>query len=667
MPKTEASAAPRKVVTPGFDVSEVPAPANLILTGEAKSPKQSADEILSWFGVPPMNISQIGRELTHEDIGEALDLNKPVYAALTFKSSAMGNADIEGAVTIGLKPSTEAKAEIQKRFRLIDKGNGISILESKRHADKAAPVGARDEGDEEEEEYRPKDRCGLFPAYEREALGGIRLVCAESEKALMNLGPYLTRTATRTAPKHDMRFELRVQPLHDSIEQARSMLPMLLGFISLKKTTPLGASTRWLQSLTALADDAITSVEDIDTLELRADTGKEGGTLEAEARLKTMEGTSTKLLLSRADISTPAPTAFFRLPVDASSAWYSIGFDEKLLAPAKAEVRASILDLFQTRKLTAADANGAADTVDTFFHLFSVPHVAASGVDLEGLRAALAKLKKSPKDYQKVSAATTAAGWQVSRLEEPFASASSSWQRWSSLLKKPGVAKLVTDTFEKYGTFDAGTISPASKDLPKGSLRWTGGFSIFEDGNKAKAQKTKVVTFIVPDGDGTMTANGTDETLVKKKLLEALAGTGSGSGQGLDSREGLEELRGARSGAAGFISLRSVTSLAGPFWKILGGGDPSLLADLDGKTPFPWFFQKDVSGPGGKVTFRVRLPKKAAPEILRAVMSVSQESEAATPAPSIKTAPVKPAPANPGKPAPVRPVPSTGGTRPTTP
>ena len=158
-----------------------------------------------------------------------------------------------------------------------------------------------------------------------------RLVCAQKEKDLTALAPYLTRTMPTLAPAaSDFHLELRVAPLDtrfgDQLRQQLRALPILA-----QTQATIGEpdfDNAIMTSANALTDELGAFVGDLDKLQIDATLDK-GSCLTSTTALQ-MRGKSSWLvntMMERADHIGPPPAIFWRAPRDASTAFYGHGTD----------------------------------------------------------------------------------------------------------------------------------------------------------------------------------------------------------------------------------------------------------------------------------------------------------------------------------------------------
>ena len=158
-----------------------------------------------------------------------------------------------------------------------------------------------------------------------------RLVCAEKEKDLTALAPYLTRTLPTLAPAaSDFHAELRITPLDtrfgDQLRQQLRGLPILA-----QTQATIGEpdfDNAVMASATALTDELGAFVGDLDKLQIDATLDK--GTCLTSTTALQMRGKSSWIvntMMERADHVGPPPAIFWRAPRDASSVFYGHGAD----------------------------------------------------------------------------------------------------------------------------------------------------------------------------------------------------------------------------------------------------------------------------------------------------------------------------------------------------
>lgn len=304
---------------PAYDLAPVAEPTDVIGVLRWKSPNVDLNNLGSCSNMPGGILDQVPRigltkafekafhdQVDSSELAALVALDAPVDAVVTLDSSARTPKPIF-AVAVGLTSVDAAKHAAGAKGLLTEIVPGIWRI-----------------GD--------KDRRGLSCAIAVSAgATPARLVCAEREKDVTTLAPYLTRTVPTQAPAaSDFHLELRVAPLDtrfgDQLRQQLRGLPMLA-----QTQASIGEpdfDNAVLTAAGALSDEIGAFVGDLDKLQIDATIDK--GTCLTSTTALQMRGKSSWIvntLIDRTDRVGPPPAIYWRAPRDASSAFYGRGTD----------------------------------------------------------------------------------------------------------------------------------------------------------------------------------------------------------------------------------------------------------------------------------------------------------------------------------------------------
>ncbi|WP_394842609.1 hypothetical protein LZC95_36765 [Pendulispora brunnea] len=615
-------------VAPPPDVSAVPAPTTLLAFGRVQKPADVLQIVGGWTGtpLPPDVVTEL---VANAAVSKAADLGRPVdFAVATDPKKASSGPGF--ALSVALRPLEESKPVLEKSFTLKPAQAGIIRLEPK-------------EANEEED----RRECAIFPS----ADAPFRLVCGTSGTALDLLGPYLSRTSPRAKYASDVHVEVTPEPFRPMLTQGRSLIPSIMGQVLGIRKTDNPASELEHAALGDFVDFAI----DLDRLELDGKLAEPGADATLTASFKGHESLTTRLAVSHPERAGAAPPAFWRMPASSDVALFHGAIDEKDVAHARDLTLDAIAKQLAKSSVAEADKKLLKDAVSHTTALFLAPGVYAKGIDVEGEQKAVAAAKanredakagkKGAKDQNEMRRAVgeQLAGWSLFSVEEPIAKVSGVVKELGAALARPGIVKWLKE--ENHGlaapTLKA-TASPRNATLPKGTVHYE--LTVVHEppesldlGKKpadakkpgAKEAKAKVQgrvvkmhIFLAPDANRTVMGFGVDDVLAAKMLAGVFA-----SGPTLETREGLDELKRAKTNAGGFITTRGFVTdspLAYVSDKKLPDRDPlrplqNAPAHGGAVIPFTWLAQPGKDANGGSFVATVKLPKAAVQDIVATV------------------------------------------------
>ena len=308
------------VQPPAYDLAPVAEPNDVVGLLRWKSPSVGLANLSSCSNVAGAILDQVPRiGLTkafekgfHDQVDAAelaglIALDAPVDAVVTLDSSSSRTPKPIFALAVGLTSVDGAKHAAGAKGTLAEIVPGVWRIGDKSTHGLNCAIAVS---------------AGATPA---------RLVCAEKEKDLTALAPYLTRTLPTQAPAaSDFHVELRITPLDtrfgDQLRQQLRGLPILA-----QTQATIGEpdfDNAVMASATALTDELGAFVGDLDKLQIDATLDK-ASCLTSTTALQ-MRGKSSWLvntMMERADHVGPPPAIFWRAPRDASSVFYGHGAD----------------------------------------------------------------------------------------------------------------------------------------------------------------------------------------------------------------------------------------------------------------------------------------------------------------------------------------------------
>jgi hypothetical protein len=601
---------------PPADLTAVPEPEGLVLYARLAKPSEALKVVGGWAGTPMPGAEEIGALLTGEPSGAALDLDQSIDYAVSLRGTHK-----RGAMSAAVKSLDAAKAAFAK-YKLVPGENGALRIEGL-----GKPNDDATNSDDGEARV-----CEIAPSY---GAAAARLVCGDSDDALHDLAPWLTRTATRATYPADLHVEGRLAPVRPLVEQFRRMLPLFAG-------SAIGVR----RGESPAVDDALRAfVEDVADFTGDAEVVSFDGMIAAPQATATLTTTfrGTSSLLARLAVAHPEraatpPAAFWKLPADTDLAFFHGAVDASDFERARDRAAAILAELLGKDGLTDADRKALRDAAAHTMDLFAMPQVIGKGVDAAAAQSAMAAIggakEGAAREEAERAAAEKAAGWIAFEVEAPAAKASGALKEWTTAWARPGVAK-----WAKAHSTDAPAPSIKSAPLPAG-LAGVGKDAAhleivaYRPHHVAKGEKKPAPgkpmilhAVVVPDGSASWIVFAADESLLVAKVKEILAGAG-GQG-GIGSR--LASMKDAKMNAGGFLTARGLLDGL-PFSWALGGYWTSLPSDAfasfaaapdQGMTAIPFQLTSQPGGgaaPAGTFVATATVPRAAIEGVVHAIL-----------------------------------------------
>jgi hypothetical protein len=615
---------------PPPDLSVAPEPAGLVLSGRIAKLSGMFATVRGWSNLPMPESEQVTELLTGQAVGALVDLDRPIDFAVA-SAGAGTHLQAEVAVSAAVKDVDAAKAALSDRYKLTPGDRGVLVIQGLGRSSGPGAAADDDDSDGDDHDHRV---CELAPAY---GPAPMRILCGVDAKALADLGPWLTRTATRATMTSDVHVDLRVRPLKAAISGLKRMVGVLAGGVIDGRSGASGVRDVAMN----IAVDFVDWVLDLEGVSFDAMLSDAGAALTTKCTFSGSTSALTRIMTLHADGGSSTPGSFWQLPEDTDTATFYRGVDPNDLARLRDPVLAIIDGELASVGVKGADRKAF---VDALVKLAS-PAAAlyASGVDLGAVkkaRGAAAALGASPERSQEVEAIRVQAeallGWHFLVLDEPptrFGSALkdlvNAWNRpglrsaiqakssigpWPALRQVPlpkGVT-LPTDAqhYVLEVAFDPALSEPRPPPVAAGPGQRPPRIA------KARPKSLVVHAFLAGDSQRTWLAIGGDEGLVSSKLGSALASGGQGRG-----RADLGFFKDARTGGAGFVTLRTGAVFAEQvalLFSQLGFGSASVdaLDDLasvpnGGNTPIVYSLTAQPGGPPTSVVSLLQLPRGA--------------------------------------------------------
>jgi hypothetical protein len=464
----------------------------------------------------------------------------------------------------------------------------------------------------------------------------MRLVCAESEKALDELAPWLARTTPQTTYPADVHIELRALPVRDLVRQARGMLPMIA-----LKSLGLGRTgvPEFDEAFRAAVDDVADFTSDVDTISIDAMVGEPQAQVTVTSRFRSSSSTIARLAVAHPERVAAPPAAFWKLPADSDFAFFYGGIDANDFAHIRDHL-ADFLGAAMTKLgLGDADRKAIHDVASGTLDLLALKSEYASGLDLDAAEKAIAAIRTAhdprARDEAERVGAEKLGGWFVLGLDAPVARVNAIEKEWSAAWSRPGLAKWL-HAKAIAGPPPVVRMAPVPKGIAAKdathlevvtypSPHSGGGDAIAKKG--AKPGKPLVLHVIaVPDGEASWVVFAADEALAVTKVKEVLAGGA------LASRAGLASMKDARSNAGGFMTPRTLGIQNAPGWVLSPDwakleSDPlRWVASAPDRGATPISFQLaaqagTTESPAGTFTATATIPKGAIESIVRMAIS----------------------------------------------
>lgn len=552
---------------PAAELGPVSEPETLVALVHVARPSRLAAQVSTWTGFP-IPIEEALDEVLSNGLAAAVDTEQPIDLALC--TEARGKHTY-GVASVGVRSIDDARTTLGARYRF-DPADGGAF--------KLVPV--RQKGaDDDEGGAGAGYACVLAPAY---GGSGARIVCAKREKGLAVMVPYMTRGATRIASTADVHAEVRAEPLAGAVAQARALLDVLVG-----------ASTGSGDLAHAFSEELQDLASDLGRIVVDGTLDDQSGKLVATVSFKDAKAMVTRAAIAHADQAGPPPPAFLRLPADADVAFYESGIDPKELAHPRDLATEAVRREAEQRKLAEADRKALTDAVHQTLGLLSSPLVYARGIDVAGASSALAVAKDDhaagpTRAAKERTAVERLGGWSLLGVEEPIAKVGALVKDWVKLAARPAFATVLKPAAKELATPSMKLVPlPKSAALPADSLHLEiaqeqfGTAASLAPGAKPGVTpkpavvRTKLHLVLVPEGRRTWISVSMEEQVA---IARAQGILGSRKQPTLDGRAGLEALRGWRTNAGGFVTMRGL-ALSGPVLvfaespgRLLGGHDP---------------------------------------------------------------------------------------------
>lgn len=575
---------------PPPDLSPVPEPQALVVSGRFAKLSHSFQIANEWSKLPMPQSEQVSEILTTEAIGPVVDLDQPIDFAIAVLGSGSHMSDLT-AVSAAVKDPDKVRASLAERYKLVPGDNGTTLIqglgraESKDDADDDDDDDKSDKGDDDTDAKRT---CELAPAY---GDAPVRIVCGWTAKALTELGPWLTRTATRARSTSDLHAELRMGPLKPTIAEQRPLIGMLLGSILGSEAGLSGLRDLMI----AAGSDAADFAADLNGATLDVTLSDPGALATFGLALGGNSSTIGRIAVAHPERNGPPPATFWQMPGDADLALFSRGLDDAFVSRGRELVVGALHDVLTEGGVKDADAKAVSDAIGKLFT--GAPGAYASGVDDAGMKSAIAARRALGPDASdaKRADATHAEiqqllGWRLAEIDQPAAASGDALKALSTALARPSVAAALRAGKKDVRAPVVRTAPlPKGATLPAGTQHWVveiynpaGSHEGAQDAKKKPAPPAKptLVHFLVAPSPGgassSWVAIGGDDAALATKLAATLAS----GGPGLSARPELASLKDAKVGSAGFLTARALPEMAATLRLVFGFSPGSSAKDM---------------------------------------------------------------------------------------
>jgi hypothetical protein len=621
---------------PTYDLSAVPEPAGLLVSGRVTQLSKSLATAHAWTKLPMPQSEQVTELLTSEAVGPLVDLDRSIDFAVAVSGSGMKMKPMV-AVSAAVHDPDKAKAMLAERYKLVPGDNGAQLIEGL-----GKPTAASDDDDHDEgpDHHGSARSCELAPAYGEASL---RIVCAENAAALQSLAPWLLRTATRAKGTSDVHVDFTMKPLQPTLQEQKRMIGMLLGTVLGGKIGMAG-----LRDLAvAFGTDLVDFASDMEGASIDLTLGDGGAVGDFALRLSGNTSTLGRIAVGHPERSGPAPAAFWQLPADADFAMYGRGFEEADLARGRDLALHALGDLLGAEGVKDPDRKAATDALGKL--VSPAASVYGSGVDADAVRKALAaergltpKTDLAEREEGKRRTIEALLGWRVAEIDAPAASFQAGLKELAGVLARPSVAAAYREKLKD-------SVPPSFKSAPLGKVTLPAGAQHYvlelhsidrkaapppraEPGKPSPPARRPagpvkpllVHVFLVPDGGRTWLGVGGDEGVVAAKLATAMGQ----AGDKLGSRGELGDLKNGSSGGGGFLTLRGLPEaieqgklvLEGMDWRAIETFEEASQLPHQGMTPIVFTSTPQAGGPPKVATSHVVVPRDAIEDFVALVL-----------------------------------------------
>jgi hypothetical protein len=601
------------------ELSAVPDPPALVVSGRISKPSTTLALVREWSKLPEPQSAEVTEFVLGEAMGPLVDLDQPIDFAVAIAGSGAAIHD-RTAVSVALKDVDRAKAAFQERYKLIPGDNGVLFVQGLGRS-------GHHDGDEAEDDRGEEHRaCEIAPAY---GPTPVRLVCGWGSRALVELAPWLTRTATRAETTSDLHAQLRMQPLRATLSAAKRFIATVLASTLGSR---LGLSSA-RDLIVSAGGDVVDFALDLETASVDVKLGDPATTATAALRLSGRTSSLARLATAHPERSAPPPAAFWQLPGDADLAFFERGVDDAEFGRGRDLLLRLASDVLADGGLKDADRKAILEPLGKL--ATGSPLAYASGVDADAAEKAMAA-ERTHRDASDASALEEAQrvsteallGWRVMELEEPSAHFMGAVKDLASAWGRPAVTAAFRSKGRPVPVFRALPL-PKGVNLPPGAMHYVVEYPFGEPRAAAKpsvaaspGKPIAVHLYIAPDGGRTWVGLGAGEVPLASKLASAIGA----SPDSLAARPEIAPLKTATVGAAGFLTLHAIPESALLFAGTFGG--PSTREGFDelallphrGSVPMWFSWTAPSEAATAQVVATLEIPRGAMDDIVTTIV-----------------------------------------------
>jgi hypothetical protein len=618
-PAPAVSAAPVSKEEPP-DLAPVAAPAELVAIARFKKPETAVETVSAWANFPVKVHDVLPSEM--RGLEQVVAWDAPLEFAMALDPLGEGKVpEPLSVLSIGLT-SLDGALDFAR-----SQGQSVRRLRS----------GVYRIGDSEDVACAVGLAVGSAPA---------RLVCGHRAHDIDGLFNYATRgLPTEPMQNLDFQLELRLDPVKKKYGAELGSARLFGGFLLREVQMDNPRFDRALSDAAyGLIDETLAFVHDLDKVRLDAnvDSAKNLINVRQDTQFSGQQSWLVQAAAETVPLSAPPPAEFWQLPADAASASYSVGWKPGRLKPL-GRALGELLDAYlDAEKVPAGLRAQSSKALEGLFDLSS------NAVRADG---ALTDVPSDPllaADYRFF-------GWQVNELPgdakpvlavfDGLTAALGSRDLAQILKKRAQISEAMWPKFSTHAVNVKG-FKPGAKayrvDVPRGMIEQAvkGQSPMVQDFAAALAAplpkgkllvKSVPMSFIVAsDGAHTFIAASADEKLLIKRL-ESLKDP---KAPVLQSREGLDRLKGSAHVGGGFWSLNRFAGMLGLRAREADAAKVMTALPHHGETPILFFSDTTAEGPDSTITFSV--PRAAVEDLgalapVLALMAGKNSSVLATP------------------------------------
>ncbi len=569
------------VVVPVVDLSPVAKPADWVVLGRLSRPRQLVEKVASWAGVPVRLTDLLPSGARSLEKVVAWDAPVEVVASLDPRTDVRLAPPL-GVISVGVT-SIDAALQAARERDLNPEPISTGVYRVRMTEELSCALGAA---------------VGAAPA---------RLVCGGDWRSVETLLPYATRgLPLEDLGQDDLRLVARAEPLQSRYGQEIGSIRLLASVLLRRAQTDNQRLDRALTDAAyGLADELKVVAMELDRLELRAKLDEPGNALDLGYGLSFAKKGSwfAQLLDDMGKRSAPPSDVFWELPRDAHSAGSSVGSDPKRFEPIE-ESLTEIADAYleqrksptafrvRVRGLVAGFSNLLSGNVESTVWQPAVKGGSRSDVFAHslGLHVGVLEQRADVLTAWLAEAAAALSDPELKRIGKDLLDVD------LAQAQRPVTRPARVPGFAAVGKSIRFDVPPSWIDRRKGS------------GQKPATKSVPVVVVVVPDGERSWVAFGTDE----KALLGRLEAVKNGQAGKLSERTELLGLKQKPSYGAGFYTLESLLmSFAGAARGAGGIAEAAVHAPNRGKSPWLLTMTETPAGSGLRVDGVLRVPRGA--------------------------------------------------------